>query len=107
MEHVACRNCGNENIHSDTKDNKLIHYDCLDCNYEWSAPRIDIRKVVFNIIACFIGILLMIFGLLSTIVKDISDSFSAQSPAVLLFIGMALVITFTYRSLRTYRFIRK
>lgn len=102
MEHVACRNCGNENVYFDTKDNKVAHYDCLDCNYQWSAPLVKPKEVVFNIVAGFIGMLLAIFGV-SDLVAGMSTH--PQSPLVLLILGMALLVTFTYRSLRTYRVI--
>jgi|GEM_PF-4093953 len=102
MERIACRNCGNENVYLYTKDNKVVHCDCLDCNYQWSAPSIRSKAVVFNLVAGFIGILLSIFGV-SDIVAGMDSH--PQSPVVLLIVGIALFLTFTYRSLRTYRVI--
>ena len=102
MERIVCRNCGNENVYLDTKDNKFVHCDCLDCNYQWSAPSIRSKAVVFNIVAGFIGVLLIIFG---ASMHTAVNGGHHQSPVVLLIVGMALFVTFTYRSLRTYRVI--
>ena len=102
MDRTACRNCGNENVYLETKDNNVVHYDCLDCNYQWSAPLVRPKAVVFNIVAGFIGMLLAISGVSALVAGMGADP---QSPLVLLILGIAMLVTFTYRSLRTYRVI--
>ncbi|MCW3123953.1 MAG: hypothetical protein JWQ38_3445 [Flavipsychrobacter sp.] len=106
MGNVTCRNCGNENVYFKEVNDNVVHYDCLDCNYEWSAPPVREGQVLFNIAAGIAGIGLIIYGV-SYILTHLHDAFNHQSPIVLLSAGTFLVGMFAYRSLRTYRLIRK